>query len=203
MTPVRIVSLVEGDGEVQALPVLLRRVVYAIDPIAVPEISAFRHSAGSSQRPGGIERAIETVAALYPKHSIIVLLDCDDDCPKTLGQELTQRAKAARPDIFVSLVLARCEYEAWFLAAAESLAGKRNLATDLIAPNNPENIRDAKGWLSRRLSRSGRYSPTEDQAALSHWLDLDLARARSRSFRKLWKEVEAIVEHYKRTDPDA
>jgi hypothetical protein len=93
----------------------------------------------------------------------------------------------------VSVVLAHREYESWFLAAAESLAGLRNLPPDLAAPAAPEEIRDAKGWLSKQMPRSMRYSPTQDQAALSAQFDMELARTRSRSFRKLWKEIEGIL----------
>jgi hypothetical protein len=149
MSTLGIACLVEGDGEVRALPVLLRRIANAIDPMIAPEIRTFRRPAGSTQRAGGIERASETVAGLYPEHAILVVLDCDDECPKQFGSELSSRARAARPDRFISVVLAHCEFEAWFLAAAESLAGKRNLSKNLVAPDNPEEIRDAKGWLSK------------------------------------------------------
>jgi hypothetical protein len=99
----------------------------------------------------------------------------------------------ARPDLHVSIVLANREYEAWFLAAAESLAGTRNFSSEMSPPPDPEEIRNAKGWLNKYLPRNMRYSPTQDQAALSQRLDLQLARTKSRSFRKLWKEIEAIT----------
>jgi hypothetical protein len=191
---VQIASLVEGDGEIEALPVLLRRVVREINSSIIPVVPrAFRHPAGSIERLGGLERALSAVADRYPGHSIIVMMDCDDDCPKELGPKMALRAKRARPDLYISLILAHREYESWFLAAAESLAGKRNLDPDLAAPENPENIRDAKGWLSQHVRGNGRYSPTQDQAALSQLFDLERARMRSRSFRKFWKEIEAIV----------
>jgi hypothetical protein len=194
MSQIRIASLVEGDGEVEALPVLLRRVVREIDPLSIPMLPRpFRHPLGSIRRAGGLERDLSTLAELYPGHAIIVLIDCDDDCPKELGPQLASRAKRARPDLNISVVLAHREYESWFVAAAESLAGRRNLASDLAAPENPERIRDAKGWLSQHTQGPGRYSPTQDQAKLSHWLDLEQVRQRSRSFRKFWKEVEGIV----------
>ena len=92
-----------------------------------------------------------------------------------------------------SFVLAHREYESWFLAAAESLAGRRGLRPDLLAPQTPEDIRDAKGWLSKQIQGTGSYSPTQDQGARSQWLDLSRARLKSRSFRKFWKEIEAIL----------
>jgi hypothetical protein len=53
---------------------------------------------------------------------------------------MTQRAKQARPDLYISFIPPHREYESWFLAAAESLAGKRRLAADLVAPEIPESI---------------------------------------------------------------
>lgn len=194
MRLVRIAALVEGDGEVFAVPALIRRIVQNIDPtvdLVIPR--AFRHSSGSILRTGGLERAIDAVAELYPAHSVLVLIDSDDSCPKDLGSELKARVSKSRPDLAVSVVLAHREYEAWFLAAAESLAGRRNLPPDLAPPANPEEVRDAKGWLSRQMTAASRYSPTQDQAALTSIFDLQLALSRSRSFRKLWKEIERVM----------
>jgi hypothetical protein len=185
---------VEGDGEVTGFPVLLRRIIQSIDPMIHPAVCrGFRHPSGSLRRAGGLERAIQAVAEVHPAHPILVLIDSDDDCPKDFAPELANRAKRARPDLMVSIVLADREYESWFLAAAESLAGLRSLRQDLAAPAAPEEIRDAKGWLSKQMPRSMRYSPTQDQASLSARFDLELARRRSRSFRKLWKEIEGIL----------
>jgi len=195
MKAVRIASLVECDGEVQSVPLLLRRIIATINPEVTPTLpQGFRHPAGSILRAGGLERALDAVALRYPGHAILVLLDSDDDCPKELGWSLVQRAEAARPDLTISIVLAHREYEAWFLAAAESIAGFRNLQEPLLSPGDPEAIRNAKGWLTERMGSTARYSPTQDQASLSSCFDLAAARERSRSFRKLWKEVEGLVQ---------
>ena len=170
------------------------RIINSIDPTVIPIVPrSFRHPSGSIRRPGGLERAISAVSEIHAGHAILVLIDSDDDCPSDLGRELRKRATLSRPDLCVSVVLACREYEAWFLAGAESLGGQRNLIRDLSPPANAEAIRDAKGWLTNQMRGSAAYSATQDQAALSALLDLDLARQRSRSLRKLWKEIEAIV----------
>ena len=51
---------------------------------------------------------------------------------------MAQRAKQARPDPYISFILAHREYESRFLAAAESLAGKRRLANDLASLKFPK-----------------------------------------------------------------
>lgn len=195
MRLIRIASLVEGDGEVQSVPLLLRRVIGIVDPTITPRVpKGFRHPSGSILRPGGLERALTAVAERYRGYAILVLIDCDDDCPKTLGTSLLERAQRARPDLPTSIVLAHREYEAWFLAAAESIAGLRGLDQPLLPPHNPEAVRDAKAWLTERMRSGVRYSPTQDQAALTSRFKLKLALDRSRSFRKLWKEVERLLQ---------
>ncbi len=117
---------------------------------------------------------------------VLVLLDADDDLPCVLGPRLLTQARARRKDRDISVVVATREYEAWFLAAAESLRGHRALPMDLASPAHPEGIRDAKGWLDERMP--GGYSETLDQPALTAMFDLALAR-RSDSFDKLFREV--------------
>ncbi len=172
-------------------PALATRVIDPTRNLLSPK--GFRHSSGSIRKPGGLERAIEAVAITYPAHAILVPIDSDDDCPKELGFDLRSRAQAARPGLRISLVLAHREYEAWFLASAESMAGKRTLRQDLVSPSEPESIRGAKSWMTKQMAGSRVYAPTQDQAALSHFIDFNLARERSRSFRKLWTEVQALL----------
>src|SRR5688572_29082730 len=89
--------------------------------------------------------------------AVLVVLDGDDDCPAQLGPVLLRRAEGACRTIPVAVVLAKKEFEAWFIASAASLAGRRGLPADLRAPADPEAIRDAKGWLSCQMPRG---SPT-------------------------------------------
>ena len=110
-----------------------------------------------------------------------MLLDADDDCPARLGPHLHQRAVNARPDVPVPVVLANREYEAWFLAAASSLAGLRHFPSMMVGPQDPEAIRGAKEWLTRQ--RPGLpYKETADQVALSALIDLAEARRNAPSF---------------------
>jgi hypothetical protein len=90
--------------------------------------------------------------------------------------------------------LAKREFEAWFLAAAPSLQGRRGLSANLALPDDPEQPRDCKGWLSRHRTDGRSYKPTADQAALAAVFDLLLARANSPSFDKLWRDVARLVD---------
>jgi len=75
-----------------------------------------------------------------------------------------------------------------YLAAAESLAGRRELRTNLSSPEHPESIRGAKEWLTRHMQAGRPYSPIPDQAAFAANLDLQAAR-RAPSFDKFYREV--------------
>jgi hypothetical protein len=84
------------------------------------------------------------------------------------------------------------EFEAWFLAAAASLRGHRRLTPDLEPPPHPEEIRGAKEWIAQRMTH-GAYSPSVDQAALTHTFDLELA-LQTQSFAKCYREVTRLLD---------
>lgn len=190
-------SIVEGHGEVEALPILLRRVAAAIEPSLPLDIRRpIRVQRGTLLKTGELERVVNLAARSTTSHgAVFVLIDADDDCPATLGPALLERARAARPDVAVSVVLAMREFEAWFLAGAASLGGRRGLPEPLSPPPHPEAVRDAKGWLQGRRTDGLAYSPTIDQPALSATVDVDLVRAGSPSFDKLWRDFERFLEH--------
>jgi Domain of unknown function (DUF4276) len=185
--------IVEGRADELALPVLLRRIVRAIDPAVAIRVASRRITKSRLIRPGELERQIETLTRQIGRNSpVFVLIDADRDCPKTLAPNLSRRCRAAHADVDVSIVVAKCEYEAWFIAAASSLAGKRNLTTPLSSPSDPEEIRGAKEWLTAHMVPGHIYVETRDQPAFSELMDLSEART-SRSFRKLEKEVRRQV----------
>ena len=161
--------------------------------LEIPE--PFKRSRGSLLAAGGIERAVSAMAQRIsgPGGGVLVLLDADKDCPAQLGPALARRGQQARPDKRVSVVLAKVEFEAWFLAAASSLAGHHGFRGDLTPPPNPESIRDAKKWLSHHRPDGPKYSPTADQATLASTIDIKQAREGSPSFDKFYREVESLL----------
>ncbi len=189
-----IACIVEGHGEVQALPALLRRVGYEIDPgaqLRVPQ--PYRVNRSSLVRPEMLERVVQTQAdRVTGAGGVLVLIDSDKDCPAELGPRLLARARDTRPDKKVAVVLANCEFETWFLAAADSLAGYRGLPEGLASPPDPEAIRGAKEWLGSRMPGRS-YRETSDQTAFAARFDLKMAREKSPSFEKFWREAERLI----------
>lgn len=188
MNPVA--AIVEGDGEVAALPVLLRRVGEWRTPDSYTQIlPPIRvHRDRFLNRDEEFRRFLLLAAAKCGEDGwILILLDADDDCPAERGPQILERAQRIVPHRRVSVVLANREYEAWFIAAAESLDGQRGFTFDPLDAINAETPRDAKGWIKARMvSRS--YGETTDQAAFSAVMNLQQAFDRSRSFRKLCAE---------------
>jgi hypothetical protein len=189
----RIASIVEGHGECEAVPILIRRIAQTVDPSLVPLVHpVIRVPASRLVKQGEIERAIELAARKNGgQGGILVLLDSDDGCPAQDGPALQQRAFKARSNLPVSVVFAKREFEAWFLAAAESLRGKRGLHPDLVAPERPEDIRGAKEWLTERMARHS-YAESSDQPALTAIFDINAAR-RADSFDKCHREVVRLL----------
>jgi len=180
--------IVEGHGEVDSAPLLVRRSLQELAPALSPSLlMPVRVARGQLIKEEGLRSAIELMARKVGNEGcILLLLDADDDLPCVLGPRLLALTRGIRADRDISVVVAKREYEAWFLTAAESLRGRRGLPEDLTPPAAPETIRDAKGWLSQRMSDG--YRETIDQPALTSLFDLTVAR-RADSFDKLFREV--------------
>jgi len=191
-----IASIVEGDGEVAALPVLLRR-LHAwrtpSTPIDVLHPIRIRRDRFLNREQEFRRHLLLAAGKCGDDGWIIVLLDADDDCPAELGREILTRARLVVPHRQVSVVLANREYEAWFIAAAESLHGARGFSFDPSEDRNAELPRNAKGWVAKRMV-GGTYREVTDQPAFSARMDLDEAFMFSRSFRKLCDEWSKHVD---------
>jgi hypothetical protein len=205
MPSLPIACIVEGHGEVEAVPILVRRVAARVDPtFSIQVRRPLRITRSQLVRPKELERAIELAARQAGKQGgILVLIDSDDDCPAELGPQLLARARRARGDLPIGLVLAKREFEGWLLASAESLRGKRGLPDDLLPPPDPEAIRGAKEWIARHMVGGTTYSETLDQPALTAAFDLDQAAARSDSFEKCLREITSLVLALRPGDPSA
>lgn len=186
--------IVEGQGEEAAFPILLRRLM--------PELGCFVEIGGSPIRSRRTQMVREqdfkrVVQFAYFKPGVcaaLVLLDADDDCAAAHVPNMLRWAKEVAPQMPTAVVIARREYEAWFLAAIESLRGKRGISLEAAYLQNPEEKRDAKGAIKSFMPEDMSYSPTADQPALSALFDLQADYRGASSFRKLVKELCRILE---------
>jgi hypothetical protein len=198
-----VACIVEGRGEEAAVPILVRRIVLLVNSNLWADVRApIKQHRGTLLSEGGLEKAVELAIRGLPEPGmVLVIIDSDDDCPKTLAPLLLARAErvaaSRRP---VAVVLAHREFECWFIAAAKSLAGHSGLPPDLIAPPDPESIRGAKEWLRRNMAVGRTYSPAIDQPALTNRFDIEAARA-APSFDKLYREIERFCALVSSNDP--
>lgn len=195
-------SIVEGHGEVTALPVLLRRMALWRCPETYVDVQPpIRvHRDRFLNREEEFSRHLQLAGNKCGDEGwVLILLDADDDCPAVLGRTLLARAQHVLPNRSVSVILAKREFEAWFIGAARSLNGQRGLmVSDADLNVDAELPRDAKGWLRERMV-GGSYGETTDQPAFAARMDLQEALDRCRSFRKLcdeWDRQSALVRPY-------
>ena len=191
----KIVYIVEGQGDVVAVRVLIRRVAADLYPeLAIDILRPIRVHRSQVVKEGELEREVELAAQrIGGQGAVFIILDSDEDCPAELGPALLNRALQVRSDLPIAVVLAKYEFEAWFLAAAESLRGRRGLRNDIHAPNDPEAIRGAKEWLNQRMEAGRTYRETRDQPALAALFDIEQAR-QADSFDKCYREIVRLLD---------
>ena len=118
-----IAPIVEGYGDVKAVPVLVRRVAAHVAPgVAVDVLRPHRRPRSALVLRGELERYGRIALTGCPDARLLVLVDADEDCPAELGPQLSERI-ASLQIRRVGVVLAKHEFENWFLASAESLGG--------------------------------------------------------------------------------
>lgn len=188
--PRQAILLVEGDGDKLAAPELVRRLaaelhlhhlVPAPRPLKIGDSKRLRQS-------GNLEKWIRYGSMRLDGDCVLVIVDCDDDCPLTVMKELMPRASdvvqvTGKP---VGFCLLKCEFKSLFLASLESIMeafpdyGWRIL--DEGALERVEEIRGCKEKLSAVMARGRSYKETRDQVKFVTALDWERLRVRSRSF---------------------
>lgn len=201
--PVRPILVVEGDGDRAAVPELLRRIAehlqtFDMQPAPRPIKCGDVRKIG---RPGMLERFVEYACRRDDGDSVLLVVDCDDDCPAKLGPELAARAQpiAKRCSKKVGIVLLYREFESLFLMSfasiRETFADYRWHADtpEALSRRNLEELRGAKELLRNAL-RVGTYKETRDQVRFVTALDFDRLYRDSRAFRHLLNTLEWLRE---------
>lgn len=195
----RIAPIVEGEGEVQAVPNLLRRIgleclagihVDVLKPIRCPRSRLVENKDGELERALGLAAAkLRNQPPCDGPSFVLLLLDADDDLACELAPRLLTTMRKLRSDLDVACVLANVEFETWFVGAATSLTQYLNLNVG-EPPPSPEATRSRKGWIEQRF-KGHPYKETIDQPKLTAKMDLTLCRDHCRSFDKLCREMES------------
>lgn len=195
MKPKKLSLIVEGDGEVSALPNLVNRILqtHSLNLSMFADRPKNANSRNNIIKANGLERFIGYCIA-DKADAILVLFDSDDDCPKTLAQDFYKRVQRMNIHIPIALVCAKREYEAWFLANIEALIqnGLLNLNTTYDT-SKIEEKRDVKGWLSSNMP-SGKYKEVTDQLKMTRYIEFERTSDLSRSFRRLMHAIEELID---------
>src|ERR1035441_8456374 len=114
--------LVEGHGEVTALPVLLRRLQGLAQQYGFQINRPYRRKRSELTTEATVKQSVGL--ALVPDCAgIIIVFDSDDDPACTIGPNVQSWAQAEAGGIPCQVVAITREYEAWFISAVESLRG--------------------------------------------------------------------------------
>ena len=185
--------IVEGHGEVAAVPVLLRRFVNEAQAWQVQIGTPIRRSRSQLVQQPSLEQAVMLALRQPSCGAVLIMFDGDRDCPAELAPRVHRWAIAAAGGVPCEVVLPHREYEAWFLAAIESLRGRRGIRPDAPPHPDPEAPRGAKEALEARMHAGTSYLERTDQPAFSDGFSMAAAHARCRSFRKLTSSLGNLL----------
>ena len=193
-----IVAVVEGDGEVTAFSGLLRKILHEKNERYDIQVGGKNvgmvNAHGKSKLLTKLEDFLAHAQRKPDCAGILVLLDADEDCPVTLANQLSRLCNPSIQSKPVTIVCANREYETWFLASLDTVKGSGYIRDTASLTGDAEDIRDPKKWLTDWMPPGQAYKPTTHQASLSSHIDLNLAHANSRSFRRLCHAVDELVD---------
>jgi hypothetical protein len=188
-----IVPIVEGHSEVESVPLLIRRLAAEWGEYGFRVEKPVRVKRYQVIKNGELERRLQLALRRPDCAAIIIILDADDDCPRELASDLLKRAKKIASDVVISVVIPKSEFESWFVGSIESLKGCHSISDTAVTPVNPEDIRDAKGFLTNKMTENNHYLEVDDQPAMTATFDMTLAYTHCRSFKKFHNDLCKII----------
>jgi hypothetical protein len=191
----RLLPIVEGVGDLQAAPLLLRRLLHEVHRRFDVEVLPAQRRGEWPTVKRNFERYYR--AALIEQAPIVWMLDFDcEECVDHDAERAWALNEAATldPRGRVEIVFMVKEYESIFLWDEESLRlAFPELRSPAELPVDPELVRDAKGWITSALPKGRAYKPTTDQARLTARIPIqDLLHA-SPSLKRLDDALRFLI----------
>jgi hypothetical protein len=191
----RILPIVEGDGDMLAVPTLIRRVAQDAGHFDIKVLPP--HKRGDLPKAKARFSDFLSAAAMEGAPIFWVMdYDCEtcNDVDRDLA-ELGQRAAGLIPDQTIEFAFMVMEFESLFLADFETLVTVfQDIPKNITAPAAPETIRGAKEWISKARPKGLAYKLTTDQGRLAARVDLIRLRSRSPSFRRFESAVLRLID---------
>lgn len=177
--------VVEGAGDKQALPILLRAHLHRDEEFRdVLGKPVPLHGRTKAFVPNGIEGYVATAASRPGCVGVLVVLDGEGDCVATDGPSLRQRADQVSR-VPVRVALADKSFEDWLYASAETL--------DLGLGGYDD---DQGGLHALKLAlRPASYTKPVWQPRLAGRMDVALARSRSVSLDRCLERFDELRGH--------
>lgn len=179
-----IVPIVEGHGEVESVPLLVRRVLQE----ELQRYDILPAKAINTKGKGTLMHRIKNFLSLAAGgDAVLVVFDADEHCALELVKEICDSCRGISASTPVAVVCAVRAYEAWLLASIETVfPGQATMSS------KPETLPNPKSAL-RDIAPDGRYRETEHQVRLTSRIDIDIASANSRSFRRFCHAIKELV----------
>jgi len=180
--------VVEGPGDVQAVPLLLRRHLETegdYETILGKPISCNGRDRAIVEN--GLEGYVVAAASRPGCHGVLVVLDAEKDSSCELGPSLLARSRniSHKP---IAVCLAERNFEDWIYASAETL----NLE-DLDYKSDRSGLGRIKGALSEK------YVKPTWQPRLTSRMDIALARSRSQSLDRMIRKFDWLRKEAQRS----
>jgi hypothetical protein len=182
--PWRLGLVVEGEGDKNAMPLLLARLATDLGlPLPVLDRNLKLPTGNLIER----NRKIEVYTRNAGLDALLVIHDDEDGCPKKDAPAQADALRALRLPFPTALVLMYREYETIFLPSIATLAGaelkdergvpRKGLLPGTVFPDQDfERPRGVKEWLSKRMAPGRTYKETVDQLSMTRLLDFDAIR---------------------------
>lgn len=176
--------IVEGHGEVSAVPALLSRLSHRIR--VAPPVRMNRNEMDNADKLSRYTRVAASNIQANEAGLVILFLDADSDCPSEIGPQLLRTLRDATTRACAVVVIVH-EFESWIVGG--------HPAIDEARP-------DTAGAPKERLRSSfGRYKPSLEQKRLITEIDMDRLAERSASFSRLQRIVrETLARNAPRAD---
>ena len=191
-----LLPIVEGHGDIQAVPVLIRRILEHHKHFDVAVL--LPHKRGDLPK---IKENFDNCfkMAIKENAAIIWIIDFDCatcDCVAEEAAHLYQKANTIHAGWPFKVAFMVKEFETLFLSEPDATRSVlKEIPKTTAFPEHPETIRGAKEWLSRAMPSGYAYKETVHQAKLAAAVDFDCLRESSASYRHLEKSILSLVEN--------
>lgn len=185
MTAPRIGLVVEGYGDRDAVPEVVRRHLRSAGEWEiVPGKPLNAKGRGNLTKDGQLEKFVRQAVREPGAGGVLVVLDAESDPACELGPALLERAADAAAPLPARVCLAVRKFENWIAAS--------DLHEPVWAPGEAGYEAGGADTAIRAWSPTGVYAKTAMQAGFAARLDLSIVRERCPSFQRLLVRVDEL-----------